>query len=415
MIRRGFKWSTLQANWHGFRRANKANGEAATTGAPPRNRPRFPFSLPSLQVPPSPDHLLDLATTLLKTRHSFSPHLHRAERHYREAVDSALAAGLRDGRLSVTPGPHLDAAVWEGAVRAVRCAYDQQRLWGTPHLQAHLETHAGTVLASDERAGGASYLMTQRHLPTHEDMIFLAFRGTADRADAMIDANFDPVFPDFCDQGQFGVHGGFVGALLQSLPRLRRALARHCPSQRRLVITGHSLGAGYAQVLHALLQREGFPVHRVVLFGSAHTFCLPDETRATGRLPPTMAILGSRTDHLINRCDIVPRLGGPMPRDVVALLERVEGINTHALRNFVHVGRVHLLADDLATGRRALVTMAGEAERAESGLQVLPPLPYVPFMIRDHMLAEYEEALASMHTWRCGVPWQAGKVETPLQ
>ena len=96
-----------------------------------------------------------------------------------------------------------------------------------------------------------------------------------------------------------------------------------------------------------------------------------------------------------------------MPRDVLALLERVEGINTHALRNFVHLGRVHLLADDVAHDRRTLVTLGGEGQSVEEGLQILPPLPYVPLMVRDHMLSEYEAALSTMDTWRCAVPWQA--------
>ncbi len=91
------------------------------------------------------------------------------------------------------------------------------------------------------------------------DCVSLTFRGSTDAADWFRD--FEAQMVD--DPILGGVHFGFLQGLRPLLDTIRPMLA----TDKRIVVEGHSLGAGRAHLMAALLQREAFIVERV-LFGS---------------------------------------------------------------------------------------------------------------------------------------------------
>ena len=137
---------------------------------------------------------------------------------------------------------------------------------------------------------------TQAFVAEDAEMRYLAFRGTesTNHVDWMKDAKFRPV------PGVWGtrVHRGFREALDEVWEEVLPVVSA---DDRRLVITGHSLGAGLATLAAARLASAGRSVDSVYTYGSPRVG-LRDFSAAYG------AALGPNTYRVINHIDIVTRV-----------------------------------------------------------------------------------------------------------
>jgi hypothetical protein len=131
-----------------------------------------------------------------------------------------------------------------------------------------------------------------------DEFAVLAFRGTANFGDWLIDLNVGriplPGFPGV------GVHRGFWGAFEGSAGDIAAAVNAHVPSDLGLYITGHSLGGALAQIASAVLERDNLAA--CYTFGS-----------------PRVATLDFDRDvkcphyRLVNHWDVVPSVPPPSP------------------------------------------------------------------------------------------------------
>ena len=137
---------------------------------------------------------------------------------------------------------------------------------------------------------------TQAFVAEDAELRYLAFRGTesTNHVDWLKDAKFRPV------PGVWGtqVHRGFREALDEVWDEV---LAVVGVDDRRLVITGHSLGAGLATLAAARLVAAGHGVDSVYTYGSPRVG-LRDFAAAYE------AALGAKTYRVINHIDIVTRV-----------------------------------------------------------------------------------------------------------
>jgi hypothetical protein len=160
-------------------------------------------------------------------------------------------------------------------------------------------------LTSFRHFSGAS---TQAFVAQDGTHRYLAFRGTesTNHVDWLRDAEFRPA------TGVFGtmVHSGFRRALDEVWSDIVPHVTGH---DRKLVITGHSLGAGLAALAAARLAATDNTVDDVYTYGSPRVG-LKDFAAAYN------AALGTNTYRVINHIDIVTR---------VPLL----------MQNYRHVGR----------------------------------------------------------------------------
>ncbi|MCP4967283.1 MAG: lipase family protein [bacterium] len=135
---------------------------------------------------------------------------------------------------------------------------------------------------------------TQAFLTEDDTNRYLSFRGTesTNHVDWMRDAQFKPV------TGVFGtkVHSGFRRALDEVWEEIV-PLA----DDKRLVITGHSLGAGLAALAAARIVAAGGTVGDVYTYGSPRAGLKDFVTTYN-------AALGSNTYRVINHIDIVTRV-----------------------------------------------------------------------------------------------------------
>ena len=175
---------------------------------------------------------------------------------------------------------------------------------------------------------------TQAFVAQDEQHRYLAFRGTEsrDHVDWMRDAEFRPV------PGVFGtrVHSGFRRAL----DEVWAAILPHVTdTDRMLVTTGHSLGAGLATLAAARLVAAGHSCDAVYNYGSPRVG-LRDFAGAYH------AAMGSKTYRVINHIDIVTR--------VPLLLQGYRHVGRRmyfdgAGRFHPNAGAWHIAKDDLVT------------------------------------------------------------------
>jgi triacylglycerol lipase len=137
---------------------------------------------------------------------------------------------------------------------------------------------------------------TQAFIAQDEQHLYLAFRGTESKnhVDWMRDAEFRPV------PGVFGgrVHSGFRRALDEVWLELLDQIAS---TDRKLVITGHSLGGGLATLAAARLAAGDHTSEAIYTYGSPRVG-LRDFAAAY------QAALGNKTYRIINHIDIVTRV-----------------------------------------------------------------------------------------------------------
>ncbi|MEL6104392.1 MAG: trypsin-like peptidase domain-containing protein [Planctomycetota bacterium] len=80
-----------------------------------------------------------------------------------------------------------------------------------------------------------------------DDLVVVAFRGTANRRNWLINLNTFGT-----EAGNYGkVHGGFYHAFQSARPALEQYIDRHAASQQKLVLAGHSLGGALATIAAA--------------------------------------------------------------------------------------------------------------------------------------------------------------------
>ncbi|CAE7520819.1 unnamed protein product [Symbiodinium sp. CCMP2592] len=140
--------------------------------------------------------------------------------------------------------------------------------------------------------------------------IYLCFRGTANVQDALIDLAAVPDYFRFAEHGS-GVHGGIAHALEQRgknvVKDVLKALQQHRKDGEQLVLCGHSLGGGYAQVMAVHLLSRNEEVSAVCTFGSPHVF-IPPERKEEQRGRKVWNELCSVSQHWVLDWDPIPRL-----------------------------------------------------------------------------------------------------------
>jgi hypothetical protein len=137
---------------------------------------------------------------------------------------------------------------------------------------------------------------TQAFVAQDDERRYLVFRGTesTNHIDWMRDAEFRPVGGVFDTR----VHSGFRRALDEVWDEITPEVIG---GDRRLVLTGHSLGAGLATLAAARLIANGTQVDDVYTYGSPRVG-LRDFATAYN------AALGRDTFRIINHIDIVTRV-----------------------------------------------------------------------------------------------------------
>ncbi|CAE7520802.1 yiaY [Symbiodinium sp. CCMP2592] len=139
-------------------------------------------------------------------------------------------------------------------------------------------------------------------------VLYAAFRGTDDVQDAAIDLCAVPDCSRFREHGM-GVHSGIAHALEQEGDEINHvvrdvlgALEEHRQPEERLVLCGHSLGGGYAQVMAVHLLTRKVEVSAIRTFGAPHVLVPQHEC------PRFWRNLHSITQHWVHDWDPVPRL-----------------------------------------------------------------------------------------------------------
>jgi len=217
------------------------------------------------------------------------------------------------------------------------------------------------------------------------------FRGTDDMQDAAIDVSAVPS-PSSGTEFGIGVHSGMYAALQQDgqhvnvLEEVLKELNKHRQWHEHLILSGHSLGGGYAQIvaLH-LLHREahdsyhsagllkstaGFGNIQVHTFGAPHVVVPPPSPWAVAEFA-LWRELESRSTLWVNSWDPVPRL--PMCADWLKL--SVEAyIFKVCLRPEIVDTRVSMLSKYDVTGNVVMVSKtpngACQARSKDACLQI---------------------------------------------
>lgn len=162
------------------------------------------------------------------------------------------------------------------------------------HPLAQVEHDLGPLgMSGFHQFSGAS---TQAYVSEDDSRRYLVFRGTESQRfiDWIRDAEFRPV------TGVFGakVHSGFRRALDEVWDDI---VPRVSPTDRDLVITGHSLGAALAVLAAARLVQADLQIAGVYTYGAPRVGVASFATAYDARLE-------SRTYRVINHIDIVTRV-----------------------------------------------------------------------------------------------------------
>ncbi|CAE7260280.1 unnamed protein product [Symbiodinium natans] len=217
--------------------------------------------------------------------------------------------------------------------------------------------------------------------------MYLAFRGTADVQDAAIDLSAVPDYGKFKEHG-IGVHGGMAHTLEQEgddinhvVKDVLQALDRHRGIGEPLVLCGHSLGGGYAQVMAVHLLSRDVRISAVRTFGSPHV--LVPMSPQPGQLWQRLHAI---TLHWVHDWDPVPRL--PLCKSwLVDVLPRLKqefggtvrvGMASNLIKQFQNDyddRRAHLLEKYDVVGEVLLVSLnSGLACRGKEGAAPLKEL-----------------------------------------
>jgi hypothetical protein len=135
--------------------------------------------------------------------------------------------------------------------------------------------------------------------------IVVAIRGTSTSYDILCDMNFDQaeLDGDLPEPSKYKVHAGFLLSAKNMLKdllfsrALQRILIDPLYAHYRIVVTGHSMGAGIGSILTYLLRKQGFKQAR------CYSYCAPASTNdLVGTMFEEFCI------SIVNGHDIVSRL-----------------------------------------------------------------------------------------------------------
>ncbi|HEX4982898.1 MAG TPA: hypothetical protein VFV63_14425, partial [Ilumatobacteraceae bacterium] len=185
-------------------------------------------------------------------------------------------------------------------------AIASKAIYGDPHAPAEaqatvIEESFAELGLADVRFVDETTTDTQFVLGTHDDTIFVAFRGTTPGWDMLTDARISP-FPIETTAGEAWAHTGFWLALESVYDRLTDELdlLRDANPDATVVLTGHSLGGALAELAALRLHEDGYPIDAV------HTFGAPNVggTELTDAF--TTIGLDALTHRWVNDHDVVP-------------------------------------------------------------------------------------------------------------
>ena len=170
------------------------------------------------------------------------------------------------------------------------------------------------------------------------EAVYLCFRGTADVQDVAIDISAVPDFGKFSEH-EIGVHGGMAHTLEQVggevehvVNSVLEMMRQHRRAGEQLVLCGHSLGGGYAQVMAVHLLSRDVPVSAVCTFGALHVLVPPG--RGESQLWQRLQAI---TQHWVHAWDPVPRL--PLCRDW--LVDVLPKLKCEVLGGGIKLGMAH--------------------------------------------------------------------------
>ena len=146
-----------------------------------------------------------------------------------------------------------------------------------------------------------------------DGLCVLAFRGTEPTQLTDLGADLAFTLTDWTEKtGR--VHKGFAGAARSVLPEVKQWLAQTQAARKRLIVTGHSLGAAIATLYASLIAPE-----RLITIGSPRV----------GDAAFVATLAGIDMTRLVNCCDVVtelpPEVGGYVHAGGAAYLTR-EGV-----------------------------------------------------------------------------------------
>ncbi|CAE7927688.1 unnamed protein product, partial [Symbiodinium necroappetens] len=176
-------------------------------------------------------------------------------------------------------------------------------------------------------------------LARSDSVLYAAFRGMADVQDAAISLGAVPDWRRF-QKHDIAVHSGIAHALEQAtrnvVTDVLQAVQEHCQPGERLVLCGHSLGGGYAQVMAVHLLSRDVDVAALRTFGAPHVLVPPLDPQES---PNLWLKLHSITKHWVHDWDPVPRL--PLCKtwlvDVLPKLKKevMDGVRVGMAQNYI--------------------------------------------------------------------------------
>ncbi|CAE7520870.1 unnamed protein product [Symbiodinium sp. CCMP2592] len=173
--------------------------------------------------------------------------------------------------------------------------------------EAFVPKQSVEVLHATSKSGSSP---VQWLLARSGSVLYVAFQGTSDLEDVVIDLCAVPDFHRFKDHG-IGVHSGIGHALEQEgdgichvVTDVLQALEQHRQPGERLVLCGHSLGGAYAQVMAVHLLSRNVEVTALRTFGAPHVL-VPPNPQDFSALWQGLDVI---TSHFVHDWDPVPRI-----------------------------------------------------------------------------------------------------------
>jgi predicted lipase len=148
---------------------------------------------------------------------------------------------------------------------------------------------------------------------SQKDKLFIVFEGTNSLSSLQADLDIKEV--QFLDKPESRVHNGYFIEAVQARNSLRLYLSK----EKKIMITGHSLGGAVAHLLSAILYKEGYRV-KLYTFGSPpvgnHTF-----------VESIQGLSHERYTHIL---DLIPMLKREY---IVKMKEALAYVNKHLPEN----------------------------------------------------------------------------------